>query len=256
MGGGTALCDKALEVGVGAIGDNPGTSADPNVVMDGVIAIDHAICVAAGNLPCRITCTPVNRIPPGEQVTIYYIYGNSSNTISSNSKPTLEQVNGTAVNLTGSDPIINESVNGGTPYSVIKFPSDQGEIYSFVVKFEDTSTGNPVLYGFSTDADEDAEVRLITTGYPNSNMMVVSGGHWDPTGADGDDRVEYETNGGQGNIIEVDTGNNTMKIASTGDRDNRWIGGNNGEGSGASIDFYVAGPSVVDEPLLTSQCPT
>ena len=56
-----------------------------------------------------------------------------------------------------------------------------------------------------------------------------------------DDHVEYQTNGGQGDIIEVNTTDNTLVIKDTGDRDNRWIKG-----------FSVAGPSIIDTPLLTN----
>ena len=72
--------------------------------------------------------------------------------------------------------------------------------------------------------------------------MVVDGGTW----AQGD-VIEYQTNGGQGDIISVNTDDNTLLIDNTGDRDNRWIAENK-----AGTDFYVAGPSVVDEPLLTA----
>ena len=37
-------------------------------------------------------------------------------------------------------------------------------------------------------------------------------------------KVEYQTKGGNGTVIEVNTGNNTLKIANTSDRDERWIG--------------------------------
>ena len=60
-------------------------------------------------------------------------------------------------------------------------------------------------------------------------------------GPGGDDHVEYQTNGGQGDIISVNTDDNTLVIKDTGDRDNRWIKG-----------FSVAGPSVIDTPLLTN----
>ena len=55
-------------------------------------------------------------------------------------------------------------------------------------------------------------------------------------------RVEYQTNGGQGTIVSTNTADNTLLISNTGDRDNRWI-----------KDFSVAGPSIIDEPLLTNQ---
>ena len=61
------------------------------------------------------------------------------------------------------------------------------------------------------------------------------------------DHVEYQTNGGQGEIVSVNTDDNTILLSDTGDRDNRWIAENK-----AATDFYVAGPSVVDEPLLTA----
>ena len=57
----------------------------------------------------------------------------------------------------------------------------------------------------------------------------------------GDTNVEYQTNGGQGDIIEVNTDDNTIVLSDTGDRDNRWIKG-----------FSVAGPSIIDTPLLTN----
>ena len=57
----------------------------------------------------------------------------------------------------------------------------------------------------------------------------------------GDNHVEYQTNGGEGDIIKVNTDDNTILLSDTGDRDNRWIKG-----------FSVAGPTVIDEPLLTN----
>ena len=58
------------------------------------------------------------------------------------------------------------------------------------------------------------------------------------TWTQGDTHVEYQTNGGQGDIKTPD---NTLVIKDTGDRDNRWIKG-----------FSVAGPSIIDTPLLTN----
>ena len=59
-------------------------------------------------------------------------------------------------------------------------------------------------------------------------------------GGSGDTHVEYQTNGGQGSIIEVNTTDNTLLVTNSGDGDNRWIAENYGEGSGTSTDFYVA----------------
>ena len=63
----------------------------------------------------------------------------------------------------------------------------------------------------------------------------------DPAPTTGANHVEYQTNGGEGEIVSVNTDDNTLLIADTGDRDNRWIKG-----------FSVAGPSIIDSPLLTN----
>ena len=76
----------------------------------------------------------------------------------------------------------------------------------------------------------------------NGKLLVDSG-----VGDSGDDHVEYQTNGGEGTIVSVNTDDNTILLSDTGDRDNRWIAENK-----ADTDFYVAGPSVTDDPLLTA----
>ena len=81
----------------------------------------------------------------------------------------------------------------------------------------------------------------------DDKMLVadsISGAPTDPVRSSS---VEYQTNGGQGTIVEVNTDDNTLTIANTGDRDNRWIAENK-----AGTDFYVAGPEEVDSPLLTT----
>ena len=62
-------------------------------------------------------------------------------------------------------------------------------------------------------------------------------------------KVEYETLGGQGEIISVNTDNKTLLIKdlNSNTRDNRWIAENK-----ADTEFYVAGPEKVDRPLLTT----
>ena len=104
-----------------------------------------------------------------------------------------------------------------------------------------TGQMNPSKYGIATEIAGDA-VKVISTGYPNSNTMTVDGGTWNAG-----DVVEYQTNGGQGEIVSVNTDDNTILLTETGDRDNRWIAENK-----AATDFYVAGPQIVDEPLLTA----
>ena len=81
--------------------------------------------------------------------------------------------------------------------------------------------------------------------------MVVDGGEWlgsDGSGtADGATVVEYQTDGGEGEVVSVNTDDNTILLTNTGDRDNRWIAENK-----AGTDFFVAGPDVSDDPLLTA----
>ena len=88
---------------------------------------------------------------------------------------------------------------------------------------------------------ENPDVKVISTDLVN-NTMVVDGGEW----AQGD-VVEYQTNGGEGDIVSVNTDDNTILLSETGDRDNRWIAENK-----AGTDFYVAGGSKTDEPTLTA----
>ena len=69
----------------------------------------------------------------------------------------------------------------------------------------------------------------------------------------GDTHVEYQTNGGQGSVIEVNTTDNTLLVTNSGSSSNRWIigatdtdgnAGNSGEtGNAANAkNFYVAPP--------------
>ena len=108
-----------------------------------------------------------------------------------------------------------------------------------------TDTTGFYFYAFNVLSDPnfsyDGEVKVISTDLVN-NTMVVDGGTW----AQGD-TVEYQTNGGQGDIISTDPDTNTLVVADTGDRDNRWIAENK-----AGTDFALAGPSIIDEPLLTT----
>ena len=84
-------------------------------------------------------------------------------------------------------------------------------------------------------------VRTDFAGMSASNWSI------DPSSFEADDHVEYQTNGGQGNVISVDSDNNEILIQDTGNRDNRWIADNQ-----AGTDFAVAGPEFVDKPLLTA----
>ena len=101
-----------------------------------------------------------------------------------------------------------------------------------------------------TIQDALAPVYVVETDL-TENSMVVDGGKWSGTDGsgevDGDTIVEYQTKGGQGDVISVNTDDNTILLTDTGNRDNRWMGENK-----AATDFYVAGPSIVDAPLLTA----
>ena len=96
----------------------------------------------------------------------------------------------------------------------------------------DVSTNPDLQYFKQGDVVQQPDVTVINTGYPDSNTMVVDGGTWN-----NGDVVEYQTNGGQGEIVSVNTDDNTLLIANTGDRDNRWIAENK-----AATDFYVFWP--------------
>ena len=63
-------------------------------------------------------------------------------------------------------------------------------------------------------------------GFRCDGIIMVDAG---VSGYFGDDHVEYQTNGGEGNIISVNTDDNTLLISNTGDRDNRWIAENKAE---------------------------
>ena len=60
----------------------------------------------------------------------------------------------------------------------------------------------------------------ITAIEVNGELLIDTG-----VGDLGDTHVEYQTNGGQGSIIEVNTTDNTLLVTNSGDGDNRWIAG-------------------------------
>lgn len=98
------------------------------------------------------------------------------------------------------------------------------------------------MFGLSaTGTPKSESIKVISTDVA-ANTMTVDGGTWN-----NGDTVEYQTNGGQGDIVSVNTNDNTITLTNTGDRNNRWIADNK-----AGTDFAVAGPSIVDDPLLTA----
>ena len=84
---------------------------------------------------------------------------------------------------------------------------------------------------------------LVDKGLPNGVEYV----EFDAPNPGGLPTVNYQTDGGQGDILFVDATKNTLILNDTGTRDNRWIGVNT-----TAIDFSVAGPAALDTPLLTT----
>ena len=134
----------------------------------------------------------------------------------------------------------------------------------FLISCRPTS-GGMKIYNIAVFVGED--VKVISTGYPDSNTMVVDGGEWlgsDGSGTpDGATVVEYQTYGGEGEVVNVNTDDNTilLKDLPGTDRNNRWIigatdtsgnAGNSGETGDAAnaTDFFVAAVLM----LSTSRC--
>ena len=93
-------------------------------------------------------------------------------------------------------------------------------------------------------------IELVTDGSPVGAYLTaveVDGQLLVDKGINGNTNVKYQTNGGHGEIVSVNIDDNKLLINNTGDRDNRWIAENK-----AGTDFAVAGPSYIDEPLLTT----
>ena len=177
----------------------------------------------------------------GEQKLVKVLLGNSTLTLASN-KDLADMAGATFM----SDGAGAPGPYTQTPYKLVTTDIasiDDSNPDEIKLTFPgDVSTNPDLRYFAAGDVVQDPDVRVISTGYPNSNEMVVDGGTW----SDGD-TVEYQTNGGEGTIISINTDDNTIMLSNTGDRDNRWIGINKN-----AIDFFVAGPQLVDDPLLTA----
>ena len=87
---------------------------------------------------------------------------------------------------------------------------------------------------------------VLYSVYVDGRLLVDTGIPGAPTPS-GDTKVEYQTNGGKGTVIAVDTSDNTIKVVTSSNRDDRWIAENND-----GIAFAVAGPTTLDKPLLTA----
>ena len=120
--------------------------------------------------------------------------------------------------------------------------------YRYYMFHKDSGDMNPANYGIP-DSILDRAVHVVSTNLAN-NTMVVDGGKWlgsDGSGeADSDRHVEYQTKGGQGNVIKID--NKDIYLSDTGGRDNRWIAENK-----ATTPFYVGTPSKVTGEILNKK---
>ena len=149
------------------------------------------------------------------------------------------------------------TINDGSPQTIVNPGPANGALgtQDFTIPggyLDSIEITTSALYGIAVDdlllvdrsvIDPNAIETKIVSIDESVPSITVDGGEW----AQGD-VVEYQTKGGQGEIISVNTDDNTIVLNDTGDRDNRWIAENK-----ASTDFSVAGPSIIDEPLLTNQ---
>ena len=156
----------------------------------------------------------------------------------------------TSVTATNNDtPLVFTGPIEGVTSFTIKF---RGKLYfnGSTTLAHETDTFEEVTVAAPTTIDT-FEVKAYEVGSTGAGIskVVLNGMQLvDPGARDfGETRVEYQTNGGQGTIVDVNTDDNTLLVANTGNRDNRWIAENK-----ADTDFYIAGPTIVDSPLLTT----
>ena len=119
------------------------------------------------------------------------------------------------------------------------------------IDFDGVAAGTEIDTVFTMPDGYDGEARLSATGgntLKDSTRISIYSSY-----SAGDTHVEYQTNGGQGSVIEVNTTDNTLLVTNSGSSSNRWIigatdtdgnAGNSGEtGNAANAkNFYVAPP--------------
>ena len=128
------------------------------------------------------------------------------------------------------------------------------EIYTHMsggyIEFNGIQVVSPAGTEWQTLANGPGTINEIVVVGNASNRAVISAIRVDGTvliDASGPSKVEYQTAGGKGEIVDVDTVNNKVYLTDTTNSDERWIAVNK-----AGTDFCVAGPSYVDNPLLTN----
>nr|BDD44289.1 hypothetical protein 35 [bacterium] len=196
-----------------------------------------SVIVATGNTGEHAYFENVINAAPVETKQSWTLYklDHAYSTLTFSRYPNLAPVNvfASPTGLAGTWELIHTSTTSTTPYTVA---TDDGTKYLYWCQSFRSRTGD-----FSTNyfigSDPTKEHAVISTGYPDSNTMVVDGGTWN-----NGDKVEYQTKGGKGEVVSVDTGTNTMLVTDSADRDERWIAGHS-----------VAGPTVIDDPLLTNE---
>ena len=119
------------------------------------------------------------------------------------------------------------------------------------IDFDGVAAGTEIDTVFTMPDGYDGEARLSATGgntLKDSTRISIYSSY-----SAGDTHVEYQTNGGQGDIVSVNTDDNTILLSNTGDRDNRWIigavdtagdAGNSGEtGDAANAKNHYVAPA-------------
>ena len=138
-------------------------------------------------------------------------------------------------------------VNGVSISEAISNDPNKKDFSSGGFRFDATSLITSPLTNTTAAKIAAATSGGFTAVYVDGKMLVNPGAR-----NLGDTRVEYQTNGGQGEIVSVNTTDNTLLIKDLGSntRDNRWI--KSGSENKAGTDFCVAGPTIIDSPLLTT----
>ena len=124
-------------------------------------------------------------------------------------------------------------------FEIEYFVADASPFNNHIIYYYDFAGGKQSTW------TADGQAAVILDG--GTNVQVVKA---DPNAQS---HVEYQTNGGEGDIVSVNTDDNTILLTNTGDRDNRWIigevntagdAGNTGEtGDAANAKNHYVAPA-------------